>query len=758
VLRIFPVVLILIGGWLGARLPLTDIGYLDLAQGRQIAERDRLTPPDTILGPAGPEQTSGWLGSWILFSTHRAGGVAGLRALAAICVATGALLLYLVRPGGAGFVVAAAAVSLAASTLDLSTSLFSWPLVALVVFCWSTLRPKNKWWVLLLLLPLASWPFLNREAMVGFALALLAIGTSLVAAIRVARGQEHAESRLADFQEPSLLGAVLVTALMSVLLTSSGQDLLGNPFREAPLLGEAGAPGWQAVSLAGDAMYFLLAALLGLLALTAPPLAMPFETLASAGFLALSLTSRHFVLFFAAVAVPAAVWALVRIGEPSGRFARSVPRMLRARGTALMIGIALVLPAATRTPQPHPFADAARHLANYGVDQRLFNLPPSGGVSSWSGGPERRPFTYLRSGSIEAFQREAMEKTLAEIFADHDLELALISRDFANQRADELSGLKGLRLLYFDETALLYTHSDTGSDGPSEATFNYFDPLLSPSDYPEETVPLAIQELFQYVDQYAPSSTTLWKLGRLLLRAERPEEALEAFEAAHRLNVEDPAVLRELTRLYIEKGMYGLAERSARRALRVTRDEELVYNLALSLYGQARYVEAAGEFEAVVDLNGENLQARRALRDIYQQLGELEQSYLQKQALDALVESKTAELLSLAGERHAALDFAGEADVLQQALDVNRDNPDLLWNLAMVLLTDERVPEAMNVLRALLDVAPRHTEARLTLGVLCFDDPSCETDEAKLHLEAFLELSPEDINAELAIARLDRLE
>ncbi len=97
---------------------------------------------------------------------------------------------------------------------------------------------------------------------------------------------------------------------MLVILTSPQQQFVGNPFSEAVLLQEAGSQRWQGATFRGDALYFLLATITGVLALTAPPLAMPFEALATAGFLLLSLFSRHFVTFFAAVAVPPACRAL----------------------------------------------------------------------------------------------------------------------------------------------------------------------------------------------------------------------------------------------------------------------------------------------------------------------------------------------------------------------------------------------------------------------------------------------------------------
>ena len=149
--RLLPIILVLLGGWLGALLPLADGGFLDLAQGRQISDTGRPAPPDTVLSPGSAEKTGGWLGSWLLFQIHRLGGELGLRVLAAACMGGGALLLFLVRPGGVGFVTACGAVSLAATALDLSTFLFSWPLLSAVVLCLTTLREKNKWLLLLLL-------------------------------------------------------------------------------------------------------------------------------------------------------------------------------------------------------------------------------------------------------------------------------------------------------------------------------------------------------------------------------------------------------------------------------------------------------------------------------------------------------------------------------------------------------------------------------------------------------------------------------
>ncbi|MEE9180245.1 MAG: tetratricopeptide repeat protein [Vicinamibacteria bacterium] len=741
---------------MGALLPLADGGFLDLAQGRQISDTGRPAPPDTVLSPGIAEKTGGWLGSWILFQIHRLGGELGLRVLAAACMGGGALLLFLVRPGGVGFVTACGAVSLAATTLDLSTFLFSWPLLSAVVLCLTTLREKNKWLLLLLLVPLSAWPFLNRDALLGLALAGLAVLTFLIRAITLARRAEP-EKRWVVFQEPLILIGVGVVTTVLISVSPQAWQNIENPFTEIALLQQAGISVWNPVSVREDTLFFVLATVTGLLALATPPLVMPLETLAMGSFLVLSLFSRHLVLFFAAVAMPPSSRSLTALAEKIPPSRRRLLGALTSPAAALTVGIALVLPNATTPPPEHPFQAVMSFITEHGLERPTFNVPSSGGLASWRHGSEFAPLAYLRPESLEAFEREIVSRRLAQTLENHDLDFVLVDRDFAHRAKAQLAEIPDLKLLFFDDTALLFAQEADGGR-LSDLTFRYFDPLEIPSDYPPETVPLAIQELFEHYDRYPPSAKTLWKLGRLLLRAERREEALEAFEAAHRLDPDELRTLRALSRLYIDKGMYRLAEKAVRQALSFTRDEEFAYNLALALYGQGRFADASRQFERVLKLNEENLKARRALVDLYRQLGQLEKSYLQKETLTAMEESKTSALLSKAQERYEVLDFEEAAHFYERALDVRRDQPEVLWDLAMILLTDNRTEAAMAVLRELLEVAPRHSDARLTLGVLCARETNCSAEESGTHLEAFLILAPNDPNAELAKQELENRE
>ncbi len=604
-------------------------------------------------------------------------------------------------------------------------------------------------------MPLSAWSFLNRDALLGLALAGLAIFTFLVRAITLA-GAAEPNKRWAVFKEPLILAGVGVVTAVLISASPQGWQNIGNPLTEMALLQQAGTSGWTPVSVREDTLFFVLATATGFLALTAPPLAVPFETLAMSSFLVLSLFSKHFVLFFAAVAMPPSSRYLVALGEKIPATPGRLRSVLTSPAAALALGLVLVLPHAMTSPQGHPFHTAMSFITEHGLERPIFNVPSSGGLASWRG--ELTPLAYLRPESLGAFEDEIVSHRLAETLENHDLDFVLLDRDFAQRARRQLTEIPDLKPLFFDDTALLFTRKGDDSGPLSDLAFRYFDPLKMPSDYEPETVPLAIQELFEHYDRYSPSATTLWKLGSLLLRVERREEALEAFEAAHRLDRDELRTLRALSRLYIDKGMYRLAEESARQALRLTRDEEFTYNLALALYGQGRYADASRQFERVLELNRDNLKARRALVDLYGQLGQLEESFSQKETLTAMEETRTGALLGKAQEHYELLDFEGAAHFHRRALDVRRDQPELLWNLAMILLTDDRTEATLEVLRELLDLAPRHSDAQLTLGVLCAREKNCDTEESRAHLEAFLILSPDDLNMELAKQELENLQ
>ena len=206
--------------------------------------------------------------------------------------------------------------------------------------------------LLLLLVPLSAWPFLNRDALLGLAFAGLAILTFLIRAITLARRAEP-EKRWMVFQEPLILIGVGVVTTVLISVSPQAWQNIENPFTEIALLQQAGISVWNPVSIGEDTLFFVLATVAGLLALATPPLAVPLETLAMGSFLVLSLFSRHLVLFFAAVAMPPASRTLTALVEKIPPRRRPLLGALTGPAAALTVGIVLVLPNAM-TPPPKP--------------------------------------------------------------------------------------------------------------------------------------------------------------------------------------------------------------------------------------------------------------------------------------------------------------------------------------------------------------------------------------------------------------------
>ena len=129
------------------------------------------------------------------------------------------------------------------------------------------------------------------------------------------------------------------------------------------------------------------------------------------------------------------------------------------------------------TPPPnHPFQAVMSFITEHGLERPIFNVPSSGGLASWRHGSEFRPLAYLRPESLEAFEREIVSRRLAQTLENQDLDFVLVDRDFARRVKAQLAEIPDLKLLFFDDTALLFTQEADGGR-LSDLTFRYFDPL-----------------------------------------------------------------------------------------------------------------------------------------------------------------------------------------------------------------------------------------------------------------------------------------
>ncbi len=298
---LYLVAVFLLGGWLGSSIPLTDLGCLDLAHGRSIASTGDLASPSAGLSPSGANKKSpptAWLGSRLLYLSSQWGGDTGLRMFAAVLGAGGAILVYLMSPGGAGWLLAVLAAAIARGSWDISTWLFSWPLIAGTLCVLVAFERGSARWALLIPPLLVGWPTLNREATLGFVLVGLAIVGGLIESRRrVADDSTKKMPRIVY-----LIGALAVSIVLVLLVIPGGKANFQNLISYGLLMSETGIPQWSSLSLPHHPAFFVFALVIGILA-SRPTSHGWTEKSTLMLSLLLTVVSSHFIVFFAAAAV-----------------------------------------------------------------------------------------------------------------------------------------------------------------------------------------------------------------------------------------------------------------------------------------------------------------------------------------------------------------------------------------------------------------------------------------------------------------------
>ncbi len=255
---------VLLSGWLGANLPITDLGYLDLAHGRSVSLSGQLELPPVQLDSSSTQPTAAWAGSWLLFQTYELGGETGLRFFAASLSAIGALLLFYTCPNASGWLMTMAATSIAIPYMDISTYLYGWPLTAGFLCILQAIRRRSNGWALTLPLLLTAWALLNREVAVGAFLVGLAFVEKLVSWVNDYRGGKSGTPTLKTDVLP-LAGALTLTlAVVFLVVPVSAADLTG-PVRTGLLMRETPVSEWVPVSFEHTPIFLVFAAATGLL-------------------------------------------------------------------------------------------------------------------------------------------------------------------------------------------------------------------------------------------------------------------------------------------------------------------------------------------------------------------------------------------------------------------------------------------------------------------------------------------------------------
>ena len=269
--------------------------------------------------------------------------------------------------------------------------------------------------------------------------------------------------------------------------------------------------------------------------------------------------------------------------------------------------------------------------------------------------------------------------------------------------------------------------------------------LLEAQIVQKTSVDQASALLSDYVQKYPPAREARLAYARILVSQKRFKEARAEFEKLMTAMPDSTEMAFAVALLSIQLKDYDSAERYLRNLLATPyRDKDGVrlylgqvaeerkdYPGALKWYGEVgegeQYVQAQIRYAQVLAKQGKTDDARKRLQQAA------------AKSTDQRVQLILAEaqILRDANQPKAAFDLVG------QALDRVPNNPDLLYDYAMLAEKIERPDLLESSLRRLIEIRPEHAHAYNALGY-SLADRNERLPEAQELIEKALKLAPDD--------------
>ena len=254
----------------------------------------------------------------------------------------------------------------------------------------------------------------------------------------------------------------------------------------------------------------------------------------------------------------------------------------------------------------------------------------------------------------------------------------------------------------------------------------------------------AIALLRAYAEAHPESHQAKLVLARSLAAAKRYEEARDAFDSVLETSPDDTDALNSSALLSMQIEDWPAAERRLHELLRASPDNGDRVRLLLGQVAAARDNDTLAEQYYRAVLSGdEQIQAQFLIARLQSGRGEYDLARQTLQAIegddDVLRRARVAEaqVLRDAGRYQDAY------ELLEDELSRSEQDPDLLYETALLAERLGRTDVMEGHLRTLLDVNPDNAHALNALGY-SFADRGVRLDEAYTLIKRANELSPED--------------
>ena len=260
--------------------------------------------------------------------------------------------------------------------------------------------------------------------------------------------------------------------------------------------------------------------------------------------------------------------------------------------------------------------------------------------------------------------------------------------------------------------------------------------------------------------------------------------AIDAYQAALRIDPRQAGVRSNLGAAYVRLGKYEEAIEQYRQAIAIDRTHPTIrFNLGLAYYKAARLPEAIEAFQAVLEVNADNKAAVLLLGDALLQSGRFQQvidllspregsfqsdlgfAYVIGTALLRTEQRVRAQVYldrifknGESAEGHLLMgtaliesrEYSAAIAEVKKALDMNPALPMVHTVYARALLASGDTEAAMRELQRAVAAAPNDFEANLQLGALLRRDERHEA--SALYLRRAVQLRPQDVTARFGLA------